>query len=44
MQHEKKEEVVRVVKYVLFSVSAGIIQSLAFTLLHETLDWPYCPC
>ena len=44
MQHEKKEEVVRVVKYVLFSVSAGAIQSLAFTLLHETLDWPYWPC
>ena len=44
MQHEKKEEIVRVVKYVLFSVSAGIIQSLAFTLLHEILGWPYWPC
>ena len=44
MQHEKKEEVIRVVKYVLFSISAGVIQSLAFTLLHETLDWPYWPC
>ena len=44
MQHEKKEEIVRVVKYVLFSISAGVIQSLAFTLLHEILGWPYWPC
>jgi len=44
MQHEKKEEVVRVIKYVLFSISAGVIQSLAFTLLHEILGWPYWPC
>jgi putative flippase GtrA len=35
---------VRVVKYVLFSISAGVIQSLAFTLLHEILGWPYWPC
>ena len=44
MQHETKEEIVRVVKYVLFSISAGVIQSLAFTLLHEILNWPYWPC
>lgn len=44
MQHEKKEEIVRVVKYVLFSISAGVIQSLSFTLLHEILHWPYWPC
>ncbi len=44
MRKEKKEEVLRVVKYVLFSISAGVIQSLAFTLLHEILQWPYWPC
>ena len=44
MQTEKKEELVRVGKYVLFSASAGIIQSLAFTLLHEIVKWPYWPC
>ena len=44
MQNEKKEEFMRVVKYVLFSISAGAIQSLAFTLLHEILSWPYWPC
>ena len=44
MQQEKKAEVIRVVKYVLFSISAGVIQSLAFTLLHEIFQWPYWPC
>ena len=44
MQHEKKEEVLRIMKYVLFSISAGIIQTLSFTLLHEILHWPYWPC
>ena len=44
MQKEKKEEVLRIVKYVLFSISAGVIQSLAFTLLHEIVKWPYWPC
>ena len=44
MQHEKKEETLRIIKYVLFSISAGVIQSVTFTLLHETLAWPYWPC
>ena len=44
MQNEKKEEFMRVVKYVLFSISAGAIQSLAFTLLHELLHLTYWPC
>lgn len=44
MKKEKNEEIWRVVKYVLFSASAGLIQSLAFTLLHEIVKWPYWPC
>ena len=44
MQNEKREEIARIVKYVLFSVSAGLIQSLTFTLLHEIVKWPYWPC
>ena len=44
MQKEKREEAARIVKYVLFSASAGLIQSLAFTLLHEIVKWPYWPC
>lgn len=44
MQQEKKEEILRIVKYVLFSASAGLIQTLAFTLLNEIVRWPYWPC
>lgn len=44
MQTQKKEETVRVVKFVLFSASAGLIQTLTFTLLHEIIHWPYWPC
>lgn len=38
---EKKKEALRGVKFALFSVSAGIIQIGAFTLLNELLHWPY---
>ena len=34
----------RVLKFVLFSASAGIIQFGSFTLLNECIDWPYWPC
>lgn len=44
MQQEKRAEIKRIVKYVLFSISAGVIQFLSFTLLNEILHWPYWPC
>ena len=44
MQQTKKENLAQVVKFVLFSASAGIIQTLSFTLLNEILHWPYWPC
>ena len=34
----------RVVKFVLFSASAGIIQMGAFALLNELTGWSYWPC
>ena len=37
MTGEKKKEIWRVVKFVLFSASAGIIQIGLFTLLNELL-------
>lgn len=37
-------EILRIVKFVLFSASAGVIEMGAFALLNETLDWPYWPC
>lgn len=34
---EKKKELIRSLKFVLFSISAGVIQVLTFTLLEEVL-------
>ena len=44
MTIEKKKELFRVIKYVLFSASAGVIQLLSFTLLNELTGWSYWPC
>jgi len=39
-----KKEWVRVLKFVLFSASAGIIQFGSFALLNEFTGWRYWPC
>ncbi len=38
------KEFLRVVKFVLFSASAGIIQIGSFALLNEVAKFPYWPC
>ena len=38
---KKNAEFFRVVKFVLFSASAGLIEIGSFALLNETLHWPY---
>ena len=43
MAKEKKRELIRTIKFVLFSASAGVIQILSFTLLNELMTWPYWP-
>lgn len=35
------KELLRTVKFTLFSISAGIIQVVSFALLNETLHWNY---
>lgn len=40
----KKENRMQVVKFALFSVSAGVIQTVVFTVLNELTDWKYWPC
>ena len=35
------KELLRTIKFTLFSISAGIIQVVSFTLLNETLHWNY---
>ncbi len=36
-----KKEIVRAIKFLLFSMSAGLIQLGSFTLLNELLHWDY---
>lgn len=44
MEKNKIKEWVRVLKFVLFSASAGIIQFGSFALLNEFTGWRYWPC
>lgn len=44
MKEEKKKEIVRVIKFVFFSISAGIIEIASFSLLTELTTLPYWPC
>ena len=39
-----KKEIWRAIKFVLFSVSAGVIEIALFTLLNELTAWPYWAC
>ena len=39
-----KENTVQVIKFALFSASAGIIQAIAFALMNELSGLPYTPC
>ena len=41
MEANKKKEVIRAVKFALFSASAGLIEFASFALLNETLHLPY---
>lgn len=41
---EKVKERIRVLKFFLFSVSAGVIQTLSFTLMNEVFVWNYWVC
>lgn len=43
MKNEKRKELIRTVKFVLFSASAGIIQIISFALLNELMSWSYWP-
>ena len=43
MENEKKKETRRAVKFALFSVSAGVIETVAFTTLELLAGWSYWP-
>ena len=38
------KETIRFIKFTFFSISAGLIQILTFTLLNELTSLPYWPC
>ena len=44
MASKKKGEILRFIKFTLFSASAGIIEILSFTLLNELTGWGYWAC
>lgn len=41
---DKNKETLRIIKFVLFSISAGVIEIVVFSLLNELAGWPYWPC
>ncbi|MBR6443092.1 MAG: GtrA family protein [Clostridia bacterium] len=40
-QSKNRSELIRTVKFVLFSISAGVIEIGVFTVLYELLHWEY---
>ena len=44
MKEEKKKEIIRIIKFIFFSISAGIIEIASFSLLTELTTLPYWPC
>ncbi len=43
MDKERRKEIMRMVKFGLFSVSAGVIEFVSFELLNAFTPWPYWP-
>ena len=39
-----KKEFLRVIKCTLFSISAGVIQTVSFTIMNEFIKWNYWVC
>ena len=39
----KKDSVIQMIKFTLFSISAGVIQVLSFALFNEIFGWIYWP-
>ena len=43
-KNSKLKEFIRVIKFIGFSISAGVVEIVSFTLLNELIGWPYWPC
>ena len=44
MKQKRRDEITRMIKFVLFSASAGVIEMGSFALLNEKTGWSYWPC
>lgn len=44
MSNVRHKELLRSLKFLLFSISAGVIEIVAFSLLNELTGWSYWPC
>lgn len=44
LNKKKNKEIIRMIKFVLFSMSAGVIEITVFTLMERLTDFPYWPC
>ena len=42
-EENRKKEIIRALKFIGFSISAGVIEFLSFTLLDLLTDWKYWP-
>ena len=42
--HKVRKEVIRGIKFGLFSISAGVIEMITFSILNELTNWKYWPC
>ena len=43
-KNNRRKELLRAVKFTLFSISAGLIEMAVFALLNEVTPWSYWPC
>ena len=43
MNQNSKDNIWQITKFLCFSISAGIIQMVTFTMLNEIVEWPYWP-
>ena len=39
-----RKELIRSLKFLMFSISAGVIELVSFSLLNELTTWSYWPC
>ena len=44
MKKDRKTEIIRIIKFVAFSISAGVIEIVVFALLDSFTSWKYWPC